>query len=169
MLPTWLEKRYRTLWETFHESVFRLEDASKILKEKIHDNEEQINVILSELRKKGWLQVEFDPEDARKRIYKLKSSEEIISETLAVSKNQLTRGDLESLLKSAADLIRTRVDYTFILVLLFYKRISDKWELEFDKAYKEALGDGLKEGEAKEEAKNSIYHDFDISEELLWE
>jgi len=27
----------------------------------------------------------------------------------------------------------------------------------------------LKEEEAKEEAKNSIYHDFDISEELLWE
>ena len=41
--------------------------------------------------------------------------------------------------------------------------------MEFDKAYKEALADGLKEEEAKEEAKNSIYHDFDISEELLWE
>jgi type I restriction enzyme M protein len=99
----------------------------------------------------------------------LKSSEEIISETLSISKNQLTRGDLESLLKGAADLIRTRVDYTFILVLLFYKRISDKWDLEFEKAYKEALADGLKEEEARQEAKNSIYHDFDISEELLWE
>jgi type I restriction enzyme M protein len=135
----------------------------------MHDSEEQINVILSELRKKGWLEVEFDPEDARKRIYKLKNMGEIISDTLTVSKSQLTRGDLESLLKGAADLIRTRVDYTFILVLLFYKRISDKWELEFEKAYKEALADGLKEEEAKEEAKNSIYHDFDISGELLWE
>ncbi|MDI7259308.1 MAG: type I restriction-modification system subunit M [Thermodesulfobacteriota bacterium] len=169
MLPTWLEKRYRTLWETFRESPFRFEDASKILKEKMQGGEEQVNVILSELRKKGWLEVEFHPEDARKRIYKLKSSEEMISETLSISKNQLTRGDLESLLKGAADLIRTRVDYTFILVLLFYKRISDKWELEFQKAYKEALTDGLKEEEAKEEAKNSIYHDFDISEDLLWE
>jgi len=169
MLPTWLEKRYRTLWETFRESPFRFEDASKILKEKMQGGEEQVNVILSGLRKKGWLEVEFDPEDARKRIYKLKSSEEMISETLSVSKNQLTRGDLESLLKGAADLIRTRVDYAFILVLLFNKRISDKWVLEFEKAYKEALADGLKEEEAKEEAKNSIYHDFDISEELLWE
>jgi len=169
MLPTWLEKRYRVLWEACHESPFRFEDASKILKEKMRDTEEQINVILSELRKKGWLEVEFDPEDARKRIYKLKSNEEIISETFAIAKNQLTRGDLESLLKSAADLIRTRVDYAFILVLLFYKRISDKWGLEFEKAYKEALADGLKEEEAREEAKNSIYHDFDISEELLWE
>ena len=34
---------------------------------------------------------------------------------------------------------------------------------------KEALADGLTEEEAKKEAKNAIYHDFDISEELLWE
>jgi type I restriction enzyme M protein len=169
MLPTWLEKRYKVLWEFSHDSPFRFEDASKILKEKMHDSEEQINVFLSELRKKGWLEVEFDPDDARKRIYKLKSNEEMISETLSISKDQLTRGDLESLLKGAADLIRTRVDYTFILVLLFYKRISDKWEMEFDKAFKDALADGLNEKEAREEAKNSIFHDFDISEELLWE
>ncbi len=169
MLPAWLDKRYEILWEGFHESSFRFEDAAKTLKEKMRDDEEQINVFLSELRKKGWIGVEFDPVDARKRVYKLKSREEMISETLTVSKSQLTRGDLESLLKGAADLIRTRVDYTFILVLLFYKRISDKWEMEFEKAYKEAVADGLKEEEAKEEAKNSIYHDFDISEELLWE
>jgi type I restriction enzyme M protein len=169
MLPAWLEKRYQMLWESCHDSPFRFEDATKILKEKIHDSEEQINVFLSELRKRGLLEVEFDPKDARKRVYKLKSRETIISETLSINKNQLTRGDLEGLLKAAADLIRTRVDYAFILVLLFYKRISDKWEMEFQGAYKDALADGLKEEEAKEEAKNSIYHDFDISEELLWE
>ena len=49
MLPTWLQRRYRVLWEASHESPFRFEDASKILKEKMHDSEEQINVILSEL------------------------------------------------------------------------------------------------------------------------
>ncbi len=169
MRSGWIEKRYGNLWDSFQDSPFRFEEAAKILKEKTKDDERQVNVVLSEMRKGGWLEVEFDPEDARKRIYKLKSREEIISETLSISKNQLTRGDLEGLLKSAADLIRTRVDYTFILVLLFYKRISDKWELEFETAYKEALADGLKEEEAKEEAKNSIYHDFDISEDLSWE
>jgi type I restriction enzyme M protein len=169
MLPTWIEKRYKNLWDSFQEAPFRFDDAAKILKDKMKDDERQVNVFLSELRKGGWLEVEFNREDARKRIYKLKSIEEIVSETLAIGKGQLTRGDLESLLKGAADLIRTRVDYAFILVLLFYKRISDKWGLEFEKAYKEALADGLKEEEAKEEAKNSIYHDFDISEELLWE
>jgi len=169
MIPKWLEKRHEILYETLKESPFRFEDAARVLKGKIEDNENQINVFLSELRKRGLLTVDFDPDDARKRIYKLKSREEIISETLSIGKNQLTRADLESLLKGAADLIRTRVDYAFILVFLFYKRISDKWEMEFENAYREALADGLKEEEARLEAKNSIYHDFDIPEELLWE
>ena len=169
MIPKWLDKRYEILWEAFHSSPFRFEEAAATLKEKIHESEDQVNVVLSELRKKGMLKVEFDPSDARKRIYQLQSKEQIISERLSVGRERLTRGDLEGLLKAAADLIRTRVDYTFILVLLFYKRISDKWEMEFESAYKEALADGLTEEEAKQEAKNAIYHDFDISEELLWE
>jgi len=169
MIPTWLEKRHKILWEFFQDSTFRFDDAAAALKEKMHDSERQINVFLSELRKRGWLETEFDPEDARKRIYKLRSREDIISETLSIDKNKLTRADLENLLKGAADLIRTRVDYSFILVLLFYKRISDKWDMEYENAYKEAISDGLSEKEAAEEAKNAIYHDFDISEELLWE
>lgn len=169
MVTEWLDRRYDFLWNSFQESTFRFEDAASILMEKSHDPREQINVILSELRKGGMLKVEFDPEDTRKRIYKLKSKKDIIADTLAIEKKTLTRSDLESLLKSAADLIRTRVDYTFILVLLFYKRISDKWEMEYEDAYKEAIADGFNAEEAKKEAKNSIYHDFDISEDLLWE
>ncbi|MBW1972872.1 MAG: SAM-dependent DNA methyltransferase [Deltaproteobacteria bacterium] len=169
MIPKWLDKRYEILWEAFHSSPFHFENAVVVLKEKIDDSKEQINVILSELRKEGMLKVEFDPTDARKRIYRLQSKNQIISEKLSLESRRLTRGDLEGLLKAAADLIRTRVDYTFILILLFYKRISDKWEMEFENAYKEALADGLTEEEAKKEAKNAIYHDFDISEELLWE
>ncbi|MDO8885971.1 type I restriction-modification system subunit M [Candidatus Oleimmundimicrobium sp.] len=169
MIPKWLDKRYKILWEAYKTSDFRFEDAANILKEKIEESEDQVNVILSELRKRGWLKASFDPTDARKRIYKLKGKEEFITETLSIKTNKLTRGDLEGLLKKAADLIRTRVDYTFILVLLFYKRISDKWELEFGQARKEALEDGLTEEEAKEEAKNSIYHDFDLPDEFLWE
>ena len=169
MALKWLDKRYEILWEAFDSSSFRFDEATAILKEKIHESKEQVNVVLSELRKKGMLTVEFDPSDARKRIYQLQSKKQIISEKLSFTRKKLTRGDLEGLLKAAADLIRTRVDYTFILVLLFYKSISDKWEMEFEDAYKEALTDGLTEKEAKQEAKNSIYHDFDISEELLWE
>jgi len=169
MISEWINKRYETLWQAFQSSQFRFEDASAVLLEKNQDAKEQINVILSELRKGGMLTVEFDQIDARKRVYKLKSREIIIADTFSIDKGKLTRGDLNSLLKSAADLIRTRVDCTFILVLLFYKRISDKWEMEYEGAYKEALSDGLNEEEAKKEAKNSIYHDFDMSEEHLWE
>jgi type I restriction enzyme M protein len=169
MLPKWLERRYDILWETFQNSSFRFDDAVNLLKEKIQDSHDQVNTILSELRKRKYLIVDFDPEDARKRIYKLQSKEELISQILSVDKDRITRSDLEGILKRAADLIRTRVDYTFILVLLFYKRISDKWEIEYKEAYEEALADGFSEDEAKKEAKNSIFHDFDIPEKFLWE
>lgn len=169
MLPNWLEKRYAILLDAYGESEFRFDDAAKTFKEKMQDSENQINVFLSELRKRKLLKVGLDSEDARKKIYKLESRVHIISEKALKDKKQLTRSDLETLLKGAADLIRTRVDYTFILLLLFYKRTSDKWEMEFREAYNEALEDGLREDEAKEEARNSIYHDFDIPQGFLWE
>lgn len=81
----------------------------------------------------------------------------------------VTRGEIESLLKKAADLIRTRVDYKYILILLFLKRLSDKWEFEYRQAYEEALRDGLSKKQAKEEAKSSTFHDFNFPEEFLWE
>ena len=49
------------------------------------------------------------------------------------------------------------------------KRISDKWEMEFEEAYKEAIADGLSEQDAKAEAKRSEYHLFNLPEEYLWE
>ena len=110
MLPKWLGKRHEVLWEAFQGMPFRFEEAARVLKEKNMDSEDQVNVFLAELRKKGWLLVESDPKDARKKIYKLKSKEEIISEILSVNEKQLGRGELEALLKKAADLIRTRVD-----------------------------------------------------------
>lgn len=167
-IKKWIENRYKVLWGNFEKSSFRFDEAAKILKEGMGDSSEQVNIALSELRKGGLLNTKFDPIDARKRIYTLKSKAERISKELSVNKERLTRGDLEALLKKAADLIRTRVDYTFILILLFYKRISDKWEKEYSDAYKEAIKDGLSEKEAKQEAKNASYHDFDLPEEFLW-
>lgn len=168
-LPKWLETRYSILWEAFKDSIFRLEEAADVLVEKNKDKKEEVPVYLSELRKAGWLKAELDPSDARKRFYKLKSREKIISELFAIEQNKIGRAEVEGLLKKAADLIRTRVDYKFILILLFLKRISDKWELEYEKAHREALEDGLSEEEARQEAKNAAYHDFDIPDEFLWD
>ena len=100
-LPKWLERRYSILWKAFNDTKFKMEDAVKILEEKIKDSKDQVPVILSELRKNGWLEVELDPEDARKRLYKLKGREEIISEILSVKNNKLTRREIETLLKKA--------------------------------------------------------------------
>jgi type I restriction enzyme M protein len=170
-LKNWIENRYKVLWENFERNPFRADEAFEVLAryKDTAGSAKQVNIALAELRKAGFLEVELDPKDARKRIYTLKSKEEVISEALSADKGKLSRGDLETFLKKAADLIRTRVDYTFILVLLFYKRICDKWENEFEAEYKKALDDGFSEKEAKEEAKSSVYHDFDIPQKYLWE
>ena len=83
-MQKWIEKRYTVLWEAFRSSPFRVRDAARVLKEKFEASEEQVNVILSELRKRGMLKVEFDPTDARKKIYHLISREHIISEKLTI-------------------------------------------------------------------------------------
>jgi len=167
-LPDWLERRYKLLWDTFGDRTFRFEDAAKVLMDKNRDPWEQVPNFLSELKKAGWVFVESDAKDARLKVYRLKSREEAVKEVLSIEKKTLTRGDIEGLLKRAADLIRTRVDYKFILILLFYKRICDKWELEFEEEYQKALKDGFSKEDAKHEAESEAYHDFDLPEEFQW-
>jgi type I restriction enzyme M protein len=161
-IPSWVERRYGILFDVFRGSQFRFEDAAKVLMDKNKDAWEQVPVFLSELRKAGLLLVEPEMRDARQKLYRLKSKDEAFEEKLG-------RGDVDALLKRAADLIRTRVDYKFILILLFLKRISDKWDLEFQEAYREALADGFSEEEARVEAKRNEFHWFDLPEEFLWE
>ena len=75
--PAWLVKRYMKLWDKFKDKDFSFEDAQKTLKE---DNK-FLSVVLSEMKKEGWLTLELDPEDARKRLYKLLSLEEVMKKT----------------------------------------------------------------------------------------
>jgi type I restriction enzyme M protein len=167
-LPKWLEERHSKLWEKFGNRGFRIEDAVEFLGKDSGVEKDEVTVVLSELRKAGWLKVELDPDDARKRIYKLKSKKDIIKDELSLKKGKLTRSDINAILKKAADLIRTRVDYKFILVLLFLKQISDRWDQEYERAHKEALEDGLSEEEAVKEASEPSFHDFDLPEEYHW-
>lgn len=165
---SYLEQRYSLLWEAFGAKEFTMTEATKILEAKKQDSADQVPVFLSELRKEGWLEVQSNKDDARKKIYTLKDRFNL-SGGIHAAGGKLTRSDIESILKKAADLIRTRLDYKFILILLFMKRVSDKWEQDFDKAYKEALKDGLSEEEAKKEARSPAYHDYDLVEEHRWE
>ena len=76
-LPKWLTYRYSLLWKSFKNKEFAYDEAIKILKEK---KERLVSVVLSELKKQGWLTIKLDPEDSRKRIYTLKSPEEAFNE-----------------------------------------------------------------------------------------
>ncbi len=111
-LPPRFRKAYDLLLERFGPSSFRYEETEEVLKEYANKKE-----VLSKLEKAGLLKVEVDERDRRRRIYRL-----IPLNTGSVSKDELIK-----LLKNAADLIRTRVDYRVLLIFLFFKAISDKY------------------------------------------
>jgi len=161
-LQRWVRARYKKLWSVFGEKEFTREEALEVLKEgEAKIGEDALNLLLSDLRKSGFLGVQADRLDSRKKIYTLKPPEKF--------EDFLTRGDLEGLMKKAADLIRTRVDYEFILILLFLKRTSDKWKVEYEQAYQEALRDGFSPEEAYREARAAVYHEFVLADECLWD
>ncbi len=164
-MQNWLKTRYTLLKQRFDSQKFTFEDVKVLLSEVHKDKEEKILVLLSELKKEGLLSVELDEHDSRKRNYTLINATADIS-----TKKILDRSDLESLLKEAADLIRTKVDYSFILLLLFYKKLSDKWHNDYERAFKESVEIyHLSEKEAKQNAEDRTYHDLIIQEEFLWD
>lgn len=162
-LPNWIHSRYLALADQYKAEPFGFEDAVKVLQKRFGDKEDQIKLVMSELGKSHFIEVARSEEDSRKKVYTIASS------TDQKEKGKLSRGDIDRVLKKAADLIRTRVDYSFILLLLFYKRFSDQWNVEYRKAYKEALKDGFTDKEAHIEAQKSAYHKINIPEEYSWE
>ncbi|MEM2111896.1 MAG: class I SAM-dependent DNA methyltransferase [Candidatus Bathyarchaeia archaeon] len=83
---------------------------------------------------------------------------------------KVTREELNSLVDKAADLIRTAVDYKFILVLLFLKRLNDLWKVEREHAIERLIKEaGLSEEEAEAEAEREVYHTFNIPKQYLWD
>ena len=68
-------QRYSALWNKFRDKEFNHEDAFKTL-----NKDKMVSITLSELRQAGWLEMRLDPNDARKRIYKIKSPEEAVKE-----------------------------------------------------------------------------------------
>jgi type I restriction enzyme M protein len=163
-LPNWIERRYNKLLEKFGKKEFTFDEAFKVLKENFEDGEQQVKNILMEIKKAGLLEVKRNMKDKREKIYKLKDFFEV-KKINSIS----TRDELINLLKQAADLIRTQVDYTFILLLLFYKASSDKWQKEYEEKKAELLKDGWEEKEAAREAIEPAYHAFNFPFEYLWE
>ncbi|MFH8086981.1 MAG: class I SAM-dependent DNA methyltransferase [Candidatus Aenigmatarchaeota archaeon] len=162
MTKKWVSEKYFTLWKTFGDREFESEEAVRILKETNQLEEERgINVILAELKKLDLIETLLHPEDSRKVLYKLKP---------IIKVKELTKDEVIGILKKAADIIRTRVSYEFILILLFLKRLSDKWLEEYEETVEMLKKEGLSEEEAKEEAKDPAWHEgIDFPEEFLWE
>jgi type I restriction enzyme M protein len=161
-LKNWLKRRYLELLNNFKDNGFTFEEVVEFLNKRFNDTREQVKVILSEFNKAGVLEIAENPEDRREKIYKLKPLFEKVNHVN-------TKDTLINLLKQAADLIRTRVDYTFILLLLFYKAYSDKWQKEFEEQKKKLLELGWQEAEAVKEATLEHYHTFNFPQEYLWE
>lgn len=162
-LPNWIHTRYLALADQYKTDSFGFEEAVSTLQKRFGDKEDQIKLVMSELGKNKFVEIKRSEQDSRKKIYTIVSSSD------ARDNNKLTRSDIDRVLKKAADLIRTRVDYSFILLLLFYKRFSDQWNVEYRKAYKEAIKDSFSDSEADTEAKKSAYHKINIPEEYLWD
>ncbi len=76
-VPSWLVKRYMKLWDKFKEKEFSFDGAKNTLKEE----GKFVSVVLSKMKNEGWLSLELDPNDARRRLYKLKQLEEVMAKT----------------------------------------------------------------------------------------
>ncbi len=76
-LPKWLANRYSLLWTQYQDRKFSFEEARKTIGEA---DDKTLSVVLSSLKKYGWLEVELDPETSRKRLYWLKSPQKAIEE-----------------------------------------------------------------------------------------
>jgi type I restriction enzyme M protein len=114
----WLKEYFFMLHNEFKDRPFTAEEAQAFLS-KAGKSLENIYKVLSPLINEGLLQRAGTSKEG-KTLYKftVKSN----NETKIPSKDEVLR-----LLKSAADIIRTAVSYESILILLFYKVISDKW------------------------------------------
>jgi hypothetical protein len=72
LLPKWLAGRYAVLLKVIDGEPFDFDKACKVLHKAFpKDDERIIRLMLSQLRKAGWISVEFDKEDNRMRVYKL--------------------------------------------------------------------------------------------------
>jgi predicted transcriptional regulator len=74
-LPNWIEKRYALLWKGKADKRFSFDDAVELLS---NDKKPIVSIALSEMRRAGWLKVETNEKDTRKRFYRLVSIDEYV-------------------------------------------------------------------------------------------
>jgi len=158
-LEEWARSRYLLLVEDVGAREFTTEDVEEVLRKR-NLGLENVNKLLSALRKEGLVEVEESAEDFRKKIYRLV----LLRPAVSVKKEAVGRNNLVRLLKSGADLIRTAVDYKVLLLFLFYKTVSDKWHSIEDRY----VGEGFSEEEAYLLANSDYLVLYDDREKRLY-
>lgn len=66
-LPKWIIRRAKVLWNSFESRQFTFSEAEKALE---GDDSRMVAVVLSELKRSGWLNVRADPDNPRKKRYR---------------------------------------------------------------------------------------------------
>jgi len=158
--PRWVARYFWILYNEFKDRSFTADDVERVLNSrglKI----ENVYKLLSALREAGLLKVTLDERDPKKHVYMF-----VVNEAGGVASRVPSRDELLRLLKDAADVIRTAVDYTVILLFLFYKAISDKWEVRVS----EYIAQGFNEVDARLLANEDYIKLYDVerNELLAW-
>jgi type I restriction enzyme M protein len=155
--PSWVIEYFFILYREFRSKEFTAEEAHEVLA-KVGKSISNVYKILSPLMKAGLIKQTGNTKDG-KVLYQIiieKSGEVKIP----------TKDEILRLLKSAADIIRTAVSYESILLLLFYKVVSDKWEVIASKY----MAEGFDKEQAYLLANNEYIklYDMDKKQLLTW-
>lgn len=78
-VPKWLQVKFGQLWNKFGHAEFTIDQATETLE----ISKEVVAVILSRLRKNGWLTVRFAEKDYRKRLYQLHNPSDFFRKIVA--------------------------------------------------------------------------------------
>jgi type I restriction enzyme M protein len=153
--PSWVRDYFFILYREMGGKAFTAEEAQRTFS-KAGRSIDNVYKVLSPLMKAGLLKEVGKSPDGR-ALYQFVVQGNIGSKT--PSKDEVLR-----LLKSAADVIRTAVPYESILLLLFYKVISDKWKAIAEKE----IANGLSKEEAYSIANDEYIRLYDEREDKLY-
>jgi len=152
--PSWVREYFFILYREFKDRPFTAEEAQRAFS-KAGRSLENVFKVLGPLQRAGLVQ-EAGRLPNGKTLYRILVME---GDVKTPSKDEVFR-----LLKSAADVIRTAVRYESILLLLFYKVVSDKWE----SIALEEMSKGYAQEEAYILANNIYIRLYDEKEKKLY-
>ncbi len=73
-LPKWIMQSYAKLWQKYSSNEFEHSHVSEIVERNL------ASVVVHHLKKNGWLEITLNPDDSRKRFYRLKAPEQAVLE-----------------------------------------------------------------------------------------